>query len=70
MTIEKPEYYLNTWLCGNKTHVIMTLARLLVSSSVANGLDYTNILSKFIEYDSDLALTLIDKVKNKLYDTQ
>lgn len=67
MTIEKPTYYVHTWLCGNKTHVIATLARLLVSNSIANRIEYNNILSKFIEHDSDLALTIIDKVLNKIY---
>jgi len=67
MTIEKPTYYVHTWLCGNKNHVIATLVRLLESGSIANRIEYTNILSKFIEHDSDLALTIIDRVLNKIY---
>lgn len=67
MITEKPTYYVHTWLCGNKNHVIATLARLLASDSIANRIEYTNILSKFIEHDSDLALTIIDRVLNKIY---
>jgi hypothetical protein len=67
MITEKAGYYVHTWLCGNKSHVIATLARLLASDSIANRIEYTNILSKFIEHDSDLALTIIDRVLNKIY---
>lgn len=67
MITEKAGYYVHTWLCGNKTHVITTLARLLESDSIANRIEYTTILSKFIEHDSDLALTIIDRVLNKIY---
>ena len=67
METEKAEYYVETWINGNKNHVIKTLVHLLTSNSMANRLDYTNILSKFIAYDSDLALTVIDRVQNKFY---
>ena len=67
MVTEKATYYVETWINGNKNHVIKTLAYLLTSDSIANRIDYTNILSKFIAYDSDLALTVIDRVLNKIY---
>ena len=67
MVTEKATYYVHTWLCGNKNHVIKTLAYLLTSDSIANRIDYTNILSKFIAYDSDLALTIINRVNYKIH---
>ena len=67
MVTEKAEYYVHTWLCGNKTHVIATLTRLLTSSSISDKIDYNNILEKFIAHDSDLALNIIDRVLNKIY---
>lgn len=67
MITEKATYYVETWINGNKNHVITTLARLLASDSIANRIEYTNILCKFIEHDSDLALIIIDRVLNKIY---
>ena len=69
MVEEKATYYVETWINGNKNHVIKTLVYLLTSDSIANRIDYTNILSKFIAYDSDLALTIIDRVLNKIIET-
>ena len=68
MITEKPTYYVHTWLCGNKNHVIKTLVYLLTSNSIANRIEYNHILEKFIEHDSDLALTIIDRVLNKIYE--
>ena len=67
MVIEKAGYYVDTWLCGNKTHVITTLAHLLTSRSIGARILYNHILEKFIEQDSDLALTIIDRVNYKIY---
>ncbi len=67
MTTEKPTYYVHTWLCGNKNHVIKTLVHLLTSGSIANRIEYNHILEKFIAHDSDLALNIIDRVLNKIY---
>ena len=67
MVTEKATYYVHTWLCGNKTHVIVTLARLLTSRSIGARIEYNHILEKFIEYDSDLALTIIDRVNHKIH---
>jgi hypothetical protein len=68
MVTEKATYYIHTWLCGNKNHVIATLTRLLTSSSISDKIDYNNILEKFIAHDSDLALNIIDRVLNKIYE--
>ncbi len=67
MVTEKAEYYLHTWLCGNKTHVIVTLARLLTSRSIGARIEYNHILEKFIEHDYNLALTIIDRVNYKIH---
>ena len=67
MVTEKATYYVHTWLCGNKTHVIVTLARLLTSRSIGARIQYNHILEKFIEYDSNLALTIIDRVNYKIH---
>ena len=67
MVTEKSEYYVETWINGNKTHVIVTLARLLTSRSIGARIQYNHILEKFIEYDSDLALTIIDRVNYKIH---
>ena len=68
MVTEKATYYVHAWLCGNKNHVIATLTRLLASSSISDKIDYNNILEKFIAHDSDLALNIIDRVLNKIYE--
>jgi len=67
MVTEKATYYVETWINGNKTHVIKTLARLLTSRSIGARIQYNHILEKFIEYDSDLALTIIDRVNYKIH---
>ena len=67
MVTEKSTYYVHTWLCGNKNHVIKTLVHLLTSDSIANRIEYNHILEKFIEQDSDLALTIIDRVNYKIH---
>ena len=67
MVTEKATYYVETWINGNKTHVIKTLAYLLTSRSIGARIQYNHILEKFIEYDSDLALTIIDRVNYKIH---
>ena len=67
MVTEKAIYYVETWINGNKTHVIKTLARLLTSRSIGARIQYNHILEKFIEHDSDLALTIIDRVNHKIH---
>ena len=67
MVTEKATYYVETWINGNKTHVIKTLARLLTSRSIGARIQYNHILEKFIEYDSNLALTIIDRVNYKIH---
>ncbi len=67
MVTEKAEYYVNTWVNGNKTHVIVTLARLLTSRSIGARIEYNHILEKFIEYDSNLALIVIHNVNHKIH---
>ena len=67
MIIEKAGYYVETWINGNKAHVITTLAGLLTSRSIGARIQYNHILEKFIEYDSDLALTIIDRVNYKIH---
>ena len=67
MVTEKSEYYVETWINGNKNHVIVTLASLLASRSIGARIEYNHILEKFIEHDSDLALTIINRVNYKIH---
>ena len=67
MVTEKATYYVETWINGNKNHVIKTLASLLTSRSIGARIQYNHILEKFIEYDSYLALTIIDRVNYKIH---
>ena len=67
MVTEKAGYYVETWINGNKTHVITTLASLLTSRSIGARIEYNHILEKFIEHDYSLALTIIDRVNYKIH---
>ena len=67
MVTEKSEYYVETWINGNKNHVIVTLASLLASRSIGARIEYNYILEKFIEHDSDLALIVIHNVNHKIH---
>ncbi len=59
------EYYVETWICGNKTHVINELYNLLYSKNVSKKLEYNFIIKEFIKYDKDIATQIIDRLTHK-----
>lgn len=54
--LEGPEYYVETWMNGNKSHVIDTL--LTCRSNVDFYHDYIAIMASFEEYDKRLCLKI------------
>lgn len=64
---ESAEYYLNTWINGNKSHVIDTLSKLLVNKSRGSIIEYNCIIKEFTNYDSELTLNVINRVNSKIY---
>lgn len=56
------KYYVETWINGNKSHVINHLSNLFKSKNYSDKMDYNEILQEFIAYDSRLAIRIIDKV--------
>ena len=59
------KYYVETWICGNKTNVIDELYALLYSKSSGNKIQYNFIIEEFIKYDKDIALQIINRLTDK-----
>ena len=57
------KYYVETWINGNKSHVINHLSDLFKSKNYSDKMDYNEILQEFIAYDPELAIWIIDKIK-------
>ena len=57
------KYYLETWINGNKSHVINHLSDLFKSKNYSDKMDYNEIIQEFIAYDPKLAIQIIDRVK-------
>ena len=57
------KYYVETWINGNKSHVINHLSDLFKSKNYSDKMDYNEILQEFIAYDPKLAIWVIDKIK-------